>query len=53
MAMFMKNVSILGAALLISKLGAGQFSLDARAYSRRQTAAFKSRFQRRKQQLQH
>ena len=30
MAMFMKNVSMLGAALLISQLGAGPFSLDAR-----------------------
>ena len=30
MAMFVKNVSMLGAALLISQLGAGPFSLDAR-----------------------
>jgi putative oxidoreductase len=31
MAMFMKNASMLGAALLISQLGAGPASLDARA----------------------
>ena len=31
MAMFMKNVSMLGAVLLISQLGAGPFSLDAPA----------------------
>jgi putative oxidoreductase len=30
MAMFMKNVSMLGAALLITQFGAGPFSLDAR-----------------------
>jgi putative oxidoreductase len=30
MAMFMKNVSMLGGALLISQFGAGSFSLDAR-----------------------
>jgi putative oxidoreductase len=30
MAMFMKNVSMLGGALLISHFGAGPFSLDAR-----------------------
>ena len=30
MAMFMKNVSMLGAALLISQLGSGSWSLDAR-----------------------
>ncbi len=30
MIMFMKNVAILGGALLISQLGAGPFSLDAR-----------------------
>jgi putative oxidoreductase len=30
MTMFMKNVSILGGALLISHFGAGPFSLDAR-----------------------
>lgn len=30
MIMFMKNVSMLGAALLISQLGAGPFSLDVR-----------------------
>src|SRR5580698_11639075 len=30
MAMFMKNVSILGGALLISQFGAGPLSLDAR-----------------------
>ncbi len=30
MVMFMKNVSMLGGALLISQLGAGTFSLDAR-----------------------
>jgi putative oxidoreductase len=30
MVMFMKNVSMLGGALLISQLGAGPFSLDAR-----------------------
>jgi putative oxidoreductase len=30
LVMFMKNVAILGAALLISQFGAGPFSLDAR-----------------------
>jgi len=30
MAMFMKNVAMLGSALLISQFGAGPFSLDAR-----------------------
>jgi putative oxidoreductase len=30
MIMFMKNVSILGGALLISQFGAGPVSLDAR-----------------------
>ena len=30
MAMFMKNLGLLGGALLISQLGAGPFSLDAR-----------------------
>ena len=30
MAMFVKNVSMLGAALLITQFGAGPFSLDAR-----------------------
>ena len=30
MAMFMKNISMLGGALLISQFGAGPFSLDAR-----------------------
>ena len=30
MILFMKNVSMLGGALLISQLGAGPFSLDAR-----------------------
>jgi putative oxidoreductase len=30
MVMFMKNVSMLGGALLISRFGAGPFSLDAR-----------------------
>ena len=30
MIMFMKNISILGGALLISQFGAGPFSLDAR-----------------------
>ena len=30
MAMFMKNISMLGAALLITQFGAGPFSLDAR-----------------------
>ena len=30
MAMFMKNISMLGGALLISQYGAGPFSLDAR-----------------------
>ena len=34
MAMFMKNVSMLGAALLITQVGAGPLSLDARNYSR-------------------
>jgi putative oxidoreductase len=29
MVMFMKNISILGGALLISQFGAGPFSLDA------------------------
>lgn len=31
LAMFMKNVSMLGGALLITQLGAGPFSLDSRA----------------------
>jgi putative oxidoreductase len=31
MIMFMKNVSMLGAALIISQLGVGPFSLDARS----------------------
>ena len=31
MAMFMKNVSMIGGALLISQFGAGPFSLDARS----------------------
>ena len=31
MIMFMKNVSMLGGALLISQFGAGRFSLDARS----------------------
>jgi putative oxidoreductase len=35
MAMFMKNVSILGGALLISQLGSGPLSLDARHNSPR------------------
>ena len=30
MAMFMKNVALLGAALLITQFGAGPLSLDAR-----------------------
>jgi putative oxidoreductase len=30
MGMFMKNVAMLGSALLISQFGAGPFSLDAR-----------------------
>ena len=30
MVMFMKNLSMLGGALLISQFGAGAFSLDAR-----------------------
>ncbi len=30
MAMFMKNVSILGAALIITQMGSGPFSLDGR-----------------------
>ena len=34
MAMFMKNVSILGAALLITQFGPGPWSLDARRDSR-------------------
>src|SRR5205823_715667 len=34
LAMFMKNVSMLGAALLITQVGAGPLSLDARNYSR-------------------
>jgi putative oxidoreductase len=38
MIMFMKNVSMLGAALLISQFGAGPFSLDARS-SRRALSA--------------
>ena len=33
MALFMKNVSMLGAALLITQVGAGPLSLDARYYS--------------------
>jgi len=32
MIMFMKNVSILDAALIISQLGAGPFSLEARSH---------------------
>jgi putative oxidoreductase len=35
MAMFMKNVSILGGALLISQFGSGPLSLDARGNSAR------------------
>jgi len=35
MAMFMKNVSMLGGALLISQFGAGGLSLDARRNSAR------------------
>jgi putative oxidoreductase len=35
MAMFMKNVSMLGGALLISQFGAGPLSLDARRNSPR------------------
>jgi len=31
MVLFMKNVSMLGGALLISQFGAGPFSLDARS----------------------
>jgi putative oxidoreductase len=34
MAMFMKNVSMVGAALLITQLGSGPFSLDARSENR-------------------
>ena len=34
MAMFMKNVSMMGAALLITQLGAGPLSLDARHSNR-------------------
>jgi putative oxidoreductase len=30
MILFMKNVSMLGGALLVSQFGAGPFSLDAR-----------------------
>jgi putative oxidoreductase len=30
MAMFMKNISMLGGALLISQFGTGPWSLDAR-----------------------
>jgi putative oxidoreductase len=30
MVMFMKNVSMLGGALLVSQFGSGPFSLDAR-----------------------
>jgi len=30
MALFMKNISMLGGALLISQFGAGPFGLDAR-----------------------
>jgi putative oxidoreductase len=33
-AMFMKNVSMIGGALLITQLGAGRWSLDARRQSR-------------------
>ena len=33
MAMFLKNVSILGGALLISQFGAGPLSLDSRRHS--------------------
>jgi putative oxidoreductase len=42
MSMFMKNVSLIGAALFIAYAGAGALSLDARARTRRtslQTAA--------------
>ena len=35
MAMFMKNVAMIGAALLISQFGAGRLSLDARKNSTR------------------
>jgi putative oxidoreductase len=35
MILFMKNVSMLGGALLISQFGAGPFSLDARARAER------------------
>ena len=35
MAMFMKNVSMLGGALLISQFGAGPLSLDAKRSSSR------------------
>jgi putative oxidoreductase len=35
MAMFLKNVTMLGGALLISQFGAGAFSLDARRKSAR------------------
>jgi len=38
MAMFMKNVSMLGAALLIFYFGAGPMSLDATSVSRLKTA---------------
>lgn len=33
--MFMKNISLIGAALMIVQLGAGAYSLDARIASRR------------------
>ena len=35
MAMFLKNVTMLGGALLISQLGVGSLSLDARRNSAR------------------
>jgi putative oxidoreductase len=31
MVMFMKNLSMLGGALIVSQVGAGPFSLDSRA----------------------
>jgi putative oxidoreductase len=39
MVMFMKNLSMLGAALFISQTGAGAFSLDSRVPAVRQVAA--------------
>ncbi len=33
MVMFMKNASMLGAALMITQLGAGPFNLDARRFA--------------------